>query len=157
MASTAISTTNAASALASSNALAGSITTRDTSDNSGKDAIASCMRSWNYAHKKRAGDKNPTSWECEKAGNKAYLRATPPLCGYQNICDFIACINYASMTGIVTHNDASHYLANAKLALSAIYHQPKPAAASTDQPDSTGSEDESPYPGTPKSLTKGGN
>jgi hypothetical protein len=115
------------------------------------------MRSWNYAHKKRAGDKNPTSWECEKAGNKAYLRATPPLCGYQNICDFIACINYASMAGIVTHNDASHYLANAKLALSAIYHQPKPAAASTDQPDSTGSEDESPYPGTPKSLTKGGN
>jgi hypothetical protein len=156
MASTTISTTTAASAPAHSTALAGSITTKDTRADSGKEALASCMRSWNYAYKKRAEEKHSSEYECEKAGNKAFLRATPPLCGYKNICDFIACINYASMTGVVTHNDATHYLANAKLALSTIYHQPMPPAGSSDQPDSTGSKDESRCPSTQKSLATGG-
>jgi hypothetical protein len=86
------------------------------------------MRSWNYAHKKRAERKDPTAWECEKAGNKAYLNAVPPLSGHQNICDFIACINYASMAGIIIHNDAAHYLANARIALAALSLRPNPQA-----------------------------
>ncbi len=52
----------------------------------------------------------------------------PPLSGHQNICDFIACINYASMKGVVTHNDATHYLANARIALAALSLRPKPQA-----------------------------
>ncbi len=48
----------------------------------------------------------------------------PALAGYKNICDFVACINYASMTGVIIHTDAAHYLANAKIALSTIYHNP---------------------------------
>ncbi len=99
-----------------------------TEGDSASKAISSCMRSWNYAHNKRAEGENPTAWECEKAGNKAYLNAVPPLSGHQNICDFIACINYASMKGVVTHNDATHYLANARIALAALSLRPKPQA-----------------------------
>ncbi len=128
MASTAISTTTAATASAKSAALTGSGTTKDTANDSGGKVVASCMRSWNYAHKNRAEGKNPNPWECEKAGNKAYLNAVPPLSGLQNICDFIACINYASMAGIVTHSDATHYLANARIALAALSLRPKPQA-----------------------------
>ncbi len=128
MASTAISTITAASASAKSAALIGSGTTKNTEDDSGGKIIASCMRSWNYAHNKRAEGNNPTAWECQKAGNKAYLNAVPPLSGHQNICDFIACINYASMAGIVTHRDATHYLANARIALAALSLRPKPQA-----------------------------
>jgi hypothetical protein len=128
MASTAISTIPAAGAPVNSAALAGSITTKDPSDNSGKEAIASCMRSWNYAYKKRAEEKHPSEYECEKAGSKAYLNAVPPLSGLENICDFIACINYASMRGVVTHSDATHYLANARIALAALSLRPKPQA-----------------------------
>jgi hypothetical protein len=29
------------------------------------------------------------------------------------------------MTGVTTHRDATHYLANARIALSTIYHRPK--------------------------------
>ncbi len=86
------------------------------------------MRAWNRAHDQQAEHKGSSNWDCEKAGNKAYLNAVPSLSGYKNICDFIACINYASMIGVVTHSDAAHYLANARIALSAIYHQPKPIA-----------------------------
>jgi hypothetical protein len=128
MATTAISTIPSAGAPANSTALAGSITTKDTMADSGKEAIAACMRSWNYAYKKRAGAKHATDWECEKAGNKAYLNAVPPLSGPENICDFIACINFASMKGVVTHNEATHYLANARIALAALSLRPKPQA-----------------------------
>jgi hypothetical protein len=31
------------------------------------------------------------------------------------------------MTGVTTHRDATHYLDNARIALSTIYHRPKPA------------------------------
>jgi hypothetical protein len=99
---------------------------RNSTGDPGKEAIDVCMSARNCAHNKLAEDEESTEHECEKAGNEAYLKAAPSLCGYKNICDFIACINYASMTGVVTHNEATHYLANARIALSTIYHQPKP-------------------------------
>ncbi len=116
MAFTAFVTTTAAGALQLS------------SDDSGKQTIEVCMNAWNRAHDQQAEHKGSSNWDCEKAGIKAYLRAVPSLSGYKNICDFIACINYASMTDVISHEDAEHYLANARIALSAIYHQPKPIA-----------------------------
>ena len=95
-------------------------------DDPGYKAIVRCMRAWNYAYKKEAADEDATGYQAEKAGNEAYLKATPPLVGYKNICDFIACINFASMTEIITRSEATHYLANAKLALSAVLRQPRP-------------------------------
>ncbi len=142
MASTIIPTIAAASRPASSTALAGAIAIED---GSGSKAIASCMRSWNYAFKKRAEAKHPTEWECEKAGNKAYLNAVPPLSGLQNICDFIACINLASMKGVVTHNEATHYLANARIALAALSLRTKPqaiGAKSGGKPEANSPQDE---------------
>jgi hypothetical protein len=99
-----------------------------SSDVSGKETIEVCMSALSRAHDEQAEHKGSSNWDCEKAGIKAYLKAVPPLSGYRNICDFIACINYASMIGLITHADAAHYLANARIALSAIYHQPKPIA-----------------------------
>ncbi len=98
--------------------------TQTSSDHPGKDAIDVCRSAWNSAHDEQAEHKGSSNWDCEKAGKKAYLKAVPSLSGYKNICDFVACINYASMTGVITHCDATHYLANAKIALSTIYHNP---------------------------------
>jgi hypothetical protein len=89
------------------------------------------MRAWNYTYKKEAANlgEGESDWPAEKAANKAYLRAAPPLRGYKNICDFIACINFGSMTGIVRQFEAEHFLANAKLALSAVLRKPKPLSS----------------------------
>ena len=145
MASTTISTITAPAALQISNEPpeAGALTTSAASltattparvrapkppDETENKAIVQCMRAWNYAYKKKIAeiDDGESDWPAEKAANEAYLRETPPLSGHKNICDFIACINFASMTDIVTHRSASHYLANARVALSAICHLPKP-------------------------------
>ncbi len=145
MASTAISTITAASAPRNSIALAGSDTTKNTGDNSAGKIIASCMRSWNYAHNKRAENKNSTAWECEKAGNKAFLKALPLLSGHKNICDFIACISYASLADIISDSDATHHMANARVALAALSLRPKPQATgakSGGKPEANSVQDE---------------
>ncbi len=130
-AATALETTSAPTATTKS---AGSKAHKDKKDkNDDEKAINKCMRAWNYAYRKTFPDlaEDQSDWPAEKAANAAYLQATPPLIGYKNICEFIACINYASVTGIVTRREAAHYLDNAKVALSAIYHQPKPSTSQT--------------------------
>ncbi len=118
--------------LATSTARAGSKARQDKKDkpDTENEAIVHCMKAWNYTYKKEAAKlaEGESDWPAEKAANQAYLRETPPLVGYKNICDFIACINFASMTGIVTRREAAHYLANARVALAALSLQPKPQA-----------------------------
>jgi hypothetical protein len=93
-------------------------------------SILRCMRAWNYAYKKVADDldEDESHWPAQKAGNQAYIRAMPPLNGQENICDFISCINFASMTDIVSHKDAAHYVANVRVALAALSLSQKPQA-----------------------------
>ncbi|MEI9968041.1 MAG: hypothetical protein WDM87_05235 [Terracidiphilus sp.] len=99
-------------------------------DDTEDEAIVQCMKAWNYAYKKEAAnlDEGESDYPAEKKGNQAFLRDTPPLVGLKNICQFIACINFASMNGIISQRDAVHYLANARVALAALSLQPKPQA-----------------------------
>jgi hypothetical protein len=110
----------------SSAALTSLIASETSSSNPGQKAIDVCMSAWNRVHDELA-EEGTEEYMCKWLAHKAYLRAAPPLHGYKNICDFIACINYASLAGFIIHIDAKHYLENARVALSAIYHQPKSA------------------------------
>ena len=92
--------------------------------NAGKKAIRRCMRAWNYAYKKHSAGPGASADLAHQAANAAYLRAMPVLVGYKNICEFIACVNFASTTGIVTPLDAQHFLTNAKIAISVVYQRP---------------------------------
>jgi len=97
---------------------------------SGNRAVARCIHAWRYAYnKKRAElDEDESQYPAEKAACQAYLRAMPPLTGHKNICEFIACVTYAVIIKAIWPRDAEQYLAAAKVALGAIYHQPKPPA-----------------------------
>jgi len=43
-----------------------------------------------------------------KDAAQAYCRAMPPLTGYQNICDFIACVSYGVILGTVLRRHPWH-------------------------------------------------
>jgi hypothetical protein len=105
-------------------------------------AVARCIHAWRYAYnKKRAElDEDESQYPAEKAASIAYLRAMPPLVGRENISDFIACVTYAVVIRAIWPSDAQQYLAAAKIALGAIYHQPKPLAG---KPKREGSSPES--------------
>jgi hypothetical protein len=58
--------------------------------------------------------------------NKAYLKAMPPLSGYENIRDFIACIAQAMLIDAIRGEQGGKLLYAAQVALGAIRSQPKP-------------------------------
>jgi hypothetical protein len=87
-------------------------------------SISRCIRAWNRAYHKEIDDEQ-TEYDAEKAGKRNYLRGMPPLTGYANIRDFIACVTYASILDIISRYEAEHFLASAKVALGAIRRDAK--------------------------------
>jgi len=92
--------------------------------NAGKRAIKRCMRAWNYAYKKHSAGPDSSADLANQAANAAYLRAMPVLDGYKKICEFIACVNFASTSGIISPQEAQQFLTNAKIAISVVYQRP---------------------------------
>ena len=92
-------------------------------------AVARCTRAWHRAQKKESSN-GGSDYKSQCAGNIAYLRAVPPLQGFENIRDFIACVTFAAMTEVIRHKDANHLLAAAKIALAALRQEPTPVETS---------------------------
>jgi hypothetical protein len=79
-------------------------------------AIARCILASRRARDgSRAMGASPR--QSEAAANRAFLRAMPPLSGYDNICDFIACVTHAIVTGVLRQQDAVPLLKSARHAL----------------------------------------
>ncbi|MGA2753445.1 MAG: hypothetical protein ABSE53_06725 [Terracidiphilus sp.] len=86
-------------------------------------AVARCIRAWHRAQRKESAA-GGSDYKSSCAGNIAYLRAIPPLAGYENIRDFIACVTFAAITEVIRHKDADHLLAAAKIALAPLPQEP---------------------------------
>ena len=109
-------------------------------------AVAHCIRAWQCAYKQKLANlaEDDTEWDAQKAGNLAYLRAMPPLAGYENIHDFIACVAYAEVTDMIMRREAIDFLAAAKVPLGALRHElasenpePKPLGRPRKNPEET--------------------
>lgn len=103
------------------------------------DAVAQCLRAWNITMKNERArlDEGESEYEAEKEANEAFLAAMPPLSGYQNICDFIACVTQAYMWEVIRQKQAEHLFAAAKIALGALGLEPKLAGSAQDAGPST--------------------
>jgi hypothetical protein len=84
-------------------------------------AVARCMNSWTSAYK--ANNKN--EYEASKAAALAYRNAMPRLFGYENICNFIACVAQGILIGAIDRKDSTKLLYAAQVALSSV-HRPAP-------------------------------
>jgi hypothetical protein len=89
-------------------------------------SVSRCIRAWNRAYHKKL-DEDESDNEAEEAGKRHYLRAMPPLAGYENVRDFIACVTYALLIEIIRPFEAEHYFAAANVALGALRRETKPA------------------------------
>ena len=92
-------------------------------EHAGNPAVHRCIRAWNRAHRKALND-DENSYEAQKAGNRAFVCAMPPLAGYANVRDFVACVTYASMNDVISHRDVLLLLGAAKVALATLSHNP---------------------------------
>jgi len=87
-------------------------------------AVAHCQRVWLSVHEaamKRQKYKDVAGMEAAQA----YRRAMPPLSGYQNVCDFIACVGFGMLMGIIPETSAGKLLYAAQVTLSSASKRPK--------------------------------
>lgn len=61
----------------------------------------------------------------------AFREALPPLAGYENIRDFIACVTYAMVNGNLYWAECHEFLAAAKIAMALLKAQPKSPTPAT--------------------------
>ena len=86
-------------------------------------AVARCMnaltRTYEEEKMKRKGN-----FDATLTAEKAYRKAMPPLSGYENICDFIACVAHAMLIGAILDDKGTKLLYAAQVALSTLHRQP---------------------------------
>lgn len=56
----------------------------------------------------------------------AFREALPPLVGYENIRDFIACVTYGRLNGTLYWDECRELLGAAKIAMALLKAEPKP-------------------------------
>jgi hypothetical protein len=99
--------------------------TREESDDDPADrpsenpSVRRCIRAWNLAFNKAMAEDDDTD-AAELEAKSAYLRTMPPLAGFENVRDFIACICYAQIAELIQNYEAVNLLASAKVALAAV-------------------------------------
>jgi hypothetical protein len=73
--------------------------------------------------------KGKSRCDASTAADNAYYRAMPPLCGQENICDFIACVAHAMIVHIFQDDTATKLLYAAQVAHTTSRGQPVPKKA----------------------------
>jgi hypothetical protein len=82
-------------------------------------SVRRCIRAWNLTRDKAMAEDDDTD-AAELEAKSAYLRSMPPLAGFENVRDFIACISYAQVADLIQNYEAVNLLASAKVALAAV-------------------------------------
>jgi len=93
-------------------------------------AIARCQDAWNSTYK-ALRDKNEREPISIVGANKAFRHAMPALDTPENIRDFVACVAYAMLSGVIEPANGSKFLYAAQVAYGAMKRQPaapQPAA-----------------------------
>ena len=67
-------------------------------------AVALCTEAWVKIHE-ATRKQTKCMHTAERSAGKAYRAAMPPLIGYQNICDFIACTGYGMLIGAIKERE----------------------------------------------------
>jgi hypothetical protein len=88
-------------------------------------AVARCLAAWNPVFKgELAKGRHRTTAAREAA--QLYCDAMPPLCGYENIRDFIACAAHGMLIGAIDGTSGAKLLYAAQVALTTLRCQPSP-------------------------------
>ena len=91
-------------------------------------AIKRCMAAWKRVYKENLKYSEPTRAEKWLAANRAgpaYCEAMPPLSGYENIRDFIACAAHGILIDAIPEKRANQLLYAAQVALASLNYEPK--------------------------------
>ena len=78
-------------------------------------AVFRCCRAWDAAYNARLAETTDMV-SVHSAAENAYLTTMPPVHGTRNIRNFIACVAYASLIGVIEGDECSRLLYAAQVA-----------------------------------------
>ena len=87
-------------------------------------AVAHCSLVWQKIHAATL-QLTKNIYTSERCAGKAFRLAMPPLSGYRNICDFIACVGYGMLIGAIKNENGTKLMYAAQVALSAVPKEDK--------------------------------
>jgi hypothetical protein len=87
-------------------------------------AVALCNEAWVKVHGATL-ERTKNLYTAERCAAIAFRLAMPPLSGYQNICDFIACAGYGILLGAIKERNAGKLLYAAQVALATVSKESK--------------------------------
>ena len=90
-------------------------------------AVALCTELWQKTHAATM-EQTKSPYTADRCAAKVFRMAMPPLSGYQNICDFIACAGYGMLLGAIKEANGSKLLYAAQVALSTVPRESKTQA-----------------------------
>jgi hypothetical protein len=92
-------------------------------------ALKRCCAAWKRAYdaylEGKDGSEFTEVFAAHDAG-PAFYKAMPPLVGYENIRDFIACVAHGILIEAISEKRANQLLYAAQVALLALNYEPKP-------------------------------
>ncbi|MGA2674236.1 MAG: hypothetical protein ABSE99_13520 [Terracidiphilus sp.] len=88
-------------------------------------AVARCLSAWEPVYRAALAKGRYKVHAADDAA-QLYRDAMPPLSGYENIRDFIACTAHGILVGAIDATDASKLLYAAQVALTTLRSQPSP-------------------------------
>jgi hypothetical protein len=91
-------------------------------------AVARCMSAWALAYKEQKA-KHKDDYEAAREAAKAFRNIMPSLSGYENICNFIACVAQGILIGSIEGKNGTKLLYAAQVALSSVHRPAPPKAA----------------------------
>jgi len=96
-------------------------------------AVALCTEVWKKIHAATV-QKTNNPYTAERCAAKAFRLAMPPLSGYQNICDFIACAGYGMLLGAIKAENGTKLLYAAQVALATVPRESKTQSRTEPRP-----------------------
>jgi hypothetical protein len=87
-------------------------------------AVALCNQVWQKVHAATL-KRTKCEYTAESYAGKAFRLAMPPLSGYRNICDFIACVGYGMLMEAIKDESGSKLLYAAQVALATVPRESK--------------------------------
>jgi len=101
----------------------------DPNPKQARTAVKRCCAAWQRAYDAYMEGKDNSGMTRVCASHEAgpaYCKAMPPLSGYENIRDFIACAAHGILINAIPQKKANQLLYAAQVALSSLHYEPKP-------------------------------
>ena len=97
----------------------------NTESNLCNPSVAHCIEAYNHAIETERA-KGSSDGKCVDRAKQAFCAAMPHLEDRRSIRDFIACVAWGQVNGIIWCNDAPKWLYSAQVALQALPPEPRP-------------------------------